>query len=330
MLQSLVPQWLTTLKVEEGKAEGTLHTYRMRSNKYFQWPEHAQDPVHITPQHLRQYVFHLSSLKLQPRSLKACIDAVKSFCRWLVREGYLPTDPSAGVRVPKLNPARRLTVNDEQVIELLKACARLRTDKRCAMASAILGCMIYGGMRRSEVLALTVEDVDFANKSVLIAKAKGNKSRRIYPYDDLMKSLKEWLRLRGTVSHNYLFSFYDNRMAGSTALMHMMEEIRNIAGYRGNKAVLPHSLRHWCATNLWRNGYDIESLRRFLGHSNVATTMIYVHSGEEDLRPKADLGQIHSLKVKHDYTNHTQPNQEIQRTVKQADPVKTRRRVALR
>jgi integrase/recombinase XerD len=79
---------------------------------------------------------------------------------------------------------------------------------------------------------------------------------------------------------------------GHNALRVLMEEIKCAAGLRGAANIQPHSLRHYYASTLVRNGADLESVRKLLGHSSLTITQIYVHSDERTLKNVAKLADV--------------------------------------
>ena len=331
LISDVMPTYLTSLLIEKRASKATIKKYRSGVQQFLAWKDSVQTTEELTPIIIRRYLFYVSSQKLRPRTVKGKIDPLRSFCRWCVEEGILTTNPCTTIKAPKLDAAVRLLVNDEQVIELLKACDRFSTQRKCCLLRALLGCMIYGGMRHMEICNLQVTDINIAGGWINIKNAKGGKTRRIYPYTDLIHSLRDWLAIRGDCEpgNDKLFAYRKDCGVSETGLSLRLEQVKAIAGYKENEAIKPHSLRHWCATNLIRNGMSIEHLRVYLGHSHVTTTAIYVHSKEEDLRSISNLGQIHSLRVQ-----PTKPEPihtpEPRRVSKPAVNQPARRRIALR
>lgn len=190
--------------------------------------------------------------------------------------------------MPKKDAAIRLTISDEEVEALLDACSKIRNLKRSALATAVFSVLAYSGLRRSEMMSLRVEDVNFVDGSILVRSGKGQKSRRVFPAAECLASIMTWLRYRGTPTTDFLFIGSSGKPVADKTVLTLLDEVKCIAGMRGQSRVCMHSIRHNCATRLLRNGADLGQIKQFLGHSSIQTTEIYLHTGEEDIRGIAD------------------------------------------
>src|SRR5207248_1788657 len=114
----------------------------------------------------------------------------------------------------------------------------------------------------------------------------------------------EWLALRQTrkTRHGYLFVREGGRRVGDKTLSTSLEEIKAIAGLKGDPRIRPHSIRHAAATRLLRNGADIRSIQTWLGHSDLKTTAIYLHSDEQQIRAVAHLAAFRPQLEQHSPT----------------------------
>src|SRR5262249_26869328 len=150
------------------------------------------------------------------------------------------------VKLPKLDAAQRLLVSDDDLQALLAAAERQRTDFRCARDRAILSVLIFCGLRRAELLALEVPHVNLEAGVLLVQQGKGQKARAIPLCAEAKSVLRDWLAIREGLKcrHPYLFVGEGRRRVGEQGLARMLEEIKSIAGLRGDRRVLPHSIRH--------------------------------------------------------------------------------------
>src|SRR5205823_4702239 len=92
--------------------------------------------------------------------------------------------------------------------------------------------------------------------------------------------------------HDYLFIGLGRRRIGEITFAEIIEEIKAIAGMKGDPRIKPHSIRHAAATRLMRNGADIRSIQAWLGHADLQTTALYLHTDEHQVRKIADLAGL--------------------------------------
>jgi site-specific recombinase XerD len=174
--------------------------------------------------------------------------------------------------------------------------------------------LIFCGLRRQELLDLTVSAINLADQSLLVQQGKGRKARAIYLCDEALAALRECLAFRNRMrcAHDSLFLTEDRRRFGETSLPRMLEEIKAIAGMKGDPRIKPHSIRHAAATRLLRNGADIRSIQAWLGHSQLQTTAIYPHTDEQQVRKIAPLAGLRTPEP--DQATHlTKPQQREDR-----------------
>ena len=146
--------------------------------------------------------------------------------------------------------------------------------------------MYASGLRVSEICDLTLSQVDFINRSLLI-RGKGNKERYV-PFHD---EAGEWLQLylkearsifANSASGNYIFLNKNGKKLTSRGVQYVLEQCANHCGLRIK--VHPHMLRHSFATHLLDNGADLRVVQELLGHENLSTTQIYTHVTSDRLR----------------------------------------------
>ena len=194
--------------------------------------------------------------------------------------------------MPKNDAAIRLTVSEEEVQALLDACEKQRTPQDVAFSRAMLMVFIFCGLRRQECFDLRLSDVMLSDKSLLVRSGKGAKSRKVFLSPPVHTALSEWLAVRPTAHHDWLWYYDPARRIGYVGFKRLLDELKAVAGYKDAPNIKPHSLRHACATRLLRHGANIKDIQVWLGHSQLSTTAQYLHSSEEQLRQIADLSQL--------------------------------------
>jgi len=212
------------------------------------------------------------------------VAAVRGFCRFLVREGRLERDPSAGLRTPK-RPRTLPDVLSVDEVEALIARAAGAGDlgqRDLALIELLYGC----GLRASELVTLRLADVDL-EAGLLRCVGKGDKERVVPIGSHAAAAVRRYVGggrrvlLRGRRRDEL---FVNARGAPLTRQgLHYLVR-RYVARAALDRHVSPHSFRHSFATHLLAAGADLRSVQEMLGHADVATTQIYTHVTVEHLR----------------------------------------------
>jgi site-specific recombinase XerD len=288
---------------ELGHTTSTYHSYVSWQRNFAGWlaEQGLPDPPiqEISASLVRRYSYSLSGRNLRPRTIRGALHSLRSMFDYLVGMGALAENPAKEVRLPKKDAATRLIVTDDDLVKLLEASERQASDFRCVRDKSVLSVLIFCGLRRQELLDLTVQSINLADQSLLVQQGKGQKSRTIYLCEEALTALREWLAIRQNMkcSHEYLFVNEGRQRFGENTLSHVLEDIKAIAGLKGDPRIKPHSIRHAAATRLLRNGADIRSIQAWLGHSQLQTTAIYLHTDEQQVRKIAPLAGLRTQRA---------------------------------
>jgi len=262
-----------------GLSPGTIATYKVHLHTFARWCQ-AHDVAfdQLTADYIRMFL-----AERQAQSQMRLIESyrrLRPFFRWVVAERY-GADLMACVKHPKepkrLMPA--LTVS--QVKMLLALCSGESFVQRRDMA--LIRLLLDCGLRISEALKLRLEDVDLDEGKIVIHSGKGRKDRVVYAGHRTRQTLVRYLRVRkAALSHNLLFT---NREGLSLTRRHAHQQLARIARRAGIEGVRvsPHILRHTFATWYLRNGGDVFSLQRLLGHASLSMTQRYLYLTESDV-----------------------------------------------
>ena len=147
---------------------------------------------------------------------------------------------------------------------------------------AILTILIYQGLRRAELLGLQLGDVDLDGMMLLVRRGKGGRSRLLPLAERAADALTDWLEIRPDCTTAALFVTRGGRSMSVVDLQRMFRRTVDRAGLR--EGITLHTLRHTFATMLLREGVDVRTLQRLLGHASIETTALYLHVDAEDLR----------------------------------------------
>lgn len=201
---------------------------------------------------------------------------IKGFFKYLKEKGYIDEDITIDLKVAKEGESAPIYMTLEESKQLLNTIDGRYKERDYAIVALFLNC----GMRLSELVQINIDDI---RGDILTVIGKGNKERTVYLNKMCLDALESYLNVRPNVKTKALFiSSREQRVANRT-IQNMMTKYVKQAGLSEDYSI--HKLRHTSATLLYKYGnVDIRTLQRILGHSNVATTQIYTHVDDEQLR----------------------------------------------
>ena len=269
-------QFLAYLRDERGLSARTVAAYR-RDLERFSNALSQQDiaaPGQVTEHDIRRFIAHVHRQGLGARSIQRLLSAVRSFYRWLMREGLASGNPAAQVRAPKA--ARKLpgTLDADSVARLLD----ISEDSPLALRDkAIMELFYSSGLRLSELADLRWDQVDTASGLVTVT-GKGNKTRVVPLGSYAAAALAAWNRVRGQFAgFDEPCVFVSNR-GRPISPRTIQSRIRYWAKRQGlPQKVHPHLLRHSFASHMLESSGDLRAVQELLGHADISTTQVYTH-----------------------------------------------------
>ncbi len=269
---------------------------------------------------LRNYEVHLmEERKLGTRTVNLHLSVLSGFCKFLMTQGLLKSNPVRLVTRPKTEKRLPVFYRDEAMeqymadtdfavsedsLELLRAmCESERAGGQQAGASAgslartlyerrlrrLVVSFLHGtGLRRAELASLDVQSIDF-ERNMLKVRGKGDKMRDVPLVPALVRETERYLEAAEV--------FFDGRPAAGDPLLRtpsgrrlypvyidraVKTELGAVPDITGRKS--PHVLRHTLATELLNDGSDLNSIKELLGHSSLAATQVYTHNSVERLK----------------------------------------------
>ncbi|MGH2711594.1 MAG: site-specific tyrosine recombinase XerD [Actinomycetota bacterium] len=292
-LSTHVERFLDHLSVERGLSGNTIEAYRRDLIRYVEFlRQHGRrNPALVGEPEIASFIQDLSESEYEPgkpyrpASVARTLAAVRSFHKFLVREGDADDDPAEGVTRPKVprNLPRPLTVDE---VGALVAAPGDDGKPATLRDRAILETLYGAGLRISELVGLDVDDVDLDEGSVR-ALGKGSKER-VVPLGRYATRAVEAYLVRGRptlASSRSGGALFLNQRGGRLTRQGATNIIKAQAKRAGiRKRVTPHMLRHSFATHLLEGGADVRVVQELLGHASVATTQIYTLVTKDRLR----------------------------------------------
>ena len=305
LLSQHIEDFVTWMRVERNLAQTTLDTWRPAARAYRDWlaARLGRDPElrdWLEEDHLCAYVVHLRDVNgNRPRSIRRAFSALRALGKFLVLKKRCKRNPALKVDIGKLDAEKLVITTDADVARIWPAIEEIADPERRAMASGIFHVLVHAGLRRQELLDLHVSDVDASRGILYVRSGKGRKGRDVPPVGGCMKALEAWLEVRPKVDHDWLWPIDRRRRMGEVVLKALLADVSYHARFPA--AILPHSLRHNCATWLLNvAGWSLEDVKIFLGHRSVVTTARYTRSESKRLHAlaaKTGRGPFAALRV---------------------------------
>lgn len=285
-MQKIISEYLSYLENERNYSQHTIISYANDLAQYFsflknEFPDLIERHNDTDTGVIRVFLGMLLDSGISKKSVVRKLSTLRSFYKFLVRKKIVKNNPALNIVTPKLEKKLPQFIDKDSMLKILA-----RPDMTSfvgARDSAILELFYGSGIRRAELLGLTLGDIDERNQTIKVT-GKGNK-QRIIPFTKSAKqSIAQYLEFRKAfnLTENILFlTEKGTRLTPS--------KVNTLVGkYLSENTELqkksPHVLRHSFATHLLDNGADILAVKELLGHESLSTTQIYTHITVERLK----------------------------------------------
>ncbi len=287
MLQTQYPQlqsFLDYLRFEKRYSQHTLISYQadLKSFSEFLITDYNSITIaEVTSSIIRTWLAKLKEEKLTSKTINRKISALKSFFKFLMKEGLAEATPMSIIISPKTN--KRLPVYVEQKnIKTLFDYVEFPDSYTGKTERLLLQVFYETGMRVSELVNLKQINVDFGNNNIKVL-GKGNKERIIPLSHHLSQALSEYMCSKAASSNNeILFLNQKGKPLYAKQVYNIVKKY--LSAVTTIKKKSPHILRHSFATHLSNNGADLNAIKELLGHTSLAATQVYTHNSIERLK----------------------------------------------
>jgi site-specific recombinase XerD len=178
-------------------------------------------------------------------------------------------NPARRLPLPKVSQNLPVCLTPEQAQRLIEAATR-------PWSKAMIVLLLCTGIRRSEAIGITLDDLDLDNRQLLV-HGKGSKERVVPLNEAVVEAISDYLVRRPKTESRHLFVSRQGEALACRAVNRTVGRAIRRAGLEGH-GITPHKLRHTFATHLIRNGVDVRTVQELLGHSDLETTAKYLHS----------------------------------------------------
>lgn len=295
-LPQLIDEFLEYLEIEKNCSKLTIRDYRHYLDVFHDWltttlPGRTVEDLDLAT--VRKYRVFLSSredakgLTLARVTQNYYVIALRSFLRYLIKNDIKTLEPSK-IDLPKTE-SRSLKFLEKEQVERLVTAVDTSTEEGIRDRT-ILELLFSTGLRVSELVSLNHDKVNIDRREFGVI-GKGRKSRIVFTSDRAAEWVGRYMQAR-TDPYKPLFIRYSGRASdenGGERMRLTVRSIERIVKKYVHLARLPvdatvHTMRHSFATDLLTNGADIRSVQEMLGHKNIATTQIYTHITNKQLR----------------------------------------------
>jgi integrase/recombinase XerC len=231
---------------------------------------------------VRSYLAHLSRRKLKRSSVARHLSTLRTFFRYLVREGAAEANPARGVSTPRREKHLPAVMQPSDVALLLE---QPDTDTTLGLRDAAWLELLYAsGLRISELVGVDIDDLELRARLVKV-HGKGSKER-IVPFGSKAETaLRAYLSVRGELLRDQeeqaVFVNYRGQRITTRSVRRLFDGYLQAAALRAG--ISPHTLRHSFATHLLNAGADLRGIQELLGHASLSTTQKYTHLNDWQL-----------------------------------------------
>jgi len=278
-------RFLAYIQYEKRYSPNTVTAYRIDLDQFFAFlsAQYQLDDIRVVDHSMiRSWLVFLMDYGDSPRSVNRKLTSLKSFYRFLLKEGTVENNPMRKITSPKTSKRLPEFVETEKMSDLIGQMEGIEGFQ--ALRNRIIIEMFYNtGIRLSELLNLKETDVDFHSDTIKVL-GKRNKER-IIPFTKKFGSLlKDYIHEKekkfGTLPELFLTD-KGRKIYAKQIYLIVKNNLGNVTTLEKKS---PHVLRHTFATHLLNNGAELNAVKELLGHANLAATQIYTHNTIEKLK----------------------------------------------
>lgn len=287
MKNELAQDYLSYLRVERGSSSLTIEAYQRDLADFVSFCEEKgiMQVEQATREDIVDFENALFARGLAPSTVDRRISVLKGFYRFLVREGYLTTTPTALIKLPKTPEKLPDVLTIDQITQMLsepvKPTPTAKRDR--AILEVLYGC----GLRVSECVGLSLANL-VLEEGYFRVFGKGGKERFVPISGAALRSLVIYLNegrpqlVRSNVNNDG--AVFLNARGGRLTRQSVHSVVARAGLVIGVKNLHPHTLRHSFATHLLEGGADLRVIQELLGHADISTTQIYTHVNRAHVR----------------------------------------------
>tara|TARA_R110002049_G_scaffold289290_1_gene472079 strand:+ start:1995 stop:2897 length:903 start_codon:yes stop_codon:yes gene_type:complete len=275
--QRAIDDFLLYLAQEKRMSPHTVINYQRDLKQLFVFCEQSELSVwqEMKSSHIRHFISQLHRQGLASSSIQRQLSAIRSFYRFLIREGLADNNPAQAVQAPKGEKRLPSTLDVDQMSGLLDGT---KQDTMIGCRDRAMMELFYSsGLRLAELANLDLRDVDFGAQLVHVL-GKGNKQRIVPVGTQAIKALQHWLSSRDELAYFEQAALFITKQGNRLGVRSIQKRLSYWGKRQGiSDKVHPHRLRHAFASHMLEASGDLRAVQELLGHADISTTQIYTH-----------------------------------------------------
>lgn len=281
----MVEKFIQYIQFERRFSPHTIQAYKTDLDQFYNFlnTHYEISDIKATDHHIiRSWIVSLIEASVSTRTVNRKLSSLKSYFKFLLKEGILIENPMQKVLPPK--SSKRLPVFiDEGAMNILLDEIEFGEDFNGKRDKLIIELLYFTGMRLNELINIKIEDLNFVKKTIKIL-GKRNKERILPLNFKIVNRIEDYMVMRNeeNTQENYLFITNSGKKLYEKFVYRVVNSYLGMVSTINKKS--PHILRHTFATHMLNNGADLNAIKEILGHANLSATQIYTHNTIEKLK----------------------------------------------
>lgn len=284
-IRDVLQEFLFELEIKNFSKK-TIKSYKNNNSLFFNYIKNEFNITEledVKSMHIKKYFYYLTKKRLKPTYINSILKNLRAFYVYSIDQEYISINPTEKIKWQKEGKVIINTFTTEEIIKMLKAFKF--TTYLDARNKTIISLLMDTGVRNAELCSITNSDI---NIRTITIHGKGNKERQV-PISPLLKKYmiryerirKEYFKNKILKVDNYFLSNRGNPLTDE-AIERIVKIAGEVAGVRKEIRCSPHTIRHWFSQEQLRNGNDVYSVSRLLGHENITITKRYLQSIQDE------------------------------------------------